>query len=848
MEHKHNFISPIKLLSILPVIMGLIVISLGFNGISTVNAQFDLAGTPTILPTTIPPGEFDKINPPNGSTGLSTSLTLTWGWSIAAAGYEYCYDTTDDDSCSDWVSNGTSRTKTLSGLSIGTTYYWQVRATNVLDTVYANGSPTAFWSFTVGDFNKISPANGSAGLSTDLTLTWESSNDVTGYEFCYDTTDDNSCSNWISNGNNTSRTLSGLSTETKYYWQVRATKESSTIYADGSPTAFWSFTVGYIPPGAFNKYSPANGSTVLSTYTNIYWESSNNATSYEYCYDATDDNSCSNWVSNGTSTSKTLVGLSRGTTYYWQVRASNELDTVYANGSPTAFWSFTVGYIPPGAFNKYSPANGSTGLSTDLTLIWDYSDGATKYEFCYDTTNDNSCSDWVSNGAYPGTILKGLSAGTTYYWQVRASNELDTVYANGSPTAFWSFTVRPSPPGTFNKISPPNNSLEQSTNPVLSWENSDGATDYEYCYDTTNDNSCTNWTSNGNNTSKTLSGLSKNTTYYWQTRATNESGTTYANGDQTAFWSFTTHNGTGLDCDRVSFDGIIVYENKMCNKLENGKMQSFSQATNIIDVETDLNDIVSSIFVSGGWSLKVFENSGGGGSWRCITGSLEDLGAEFYTHINLSQIFQEARIIEDTISSVKIYKNGDCRERKVIKSRAAHDGWIIELGDNTNQGGVHDANGDDFYLGDNSYNDQYRSILSFITSGLPDNAVIVKVTLKIRVQRLWGTNPFITHGGLRVDIIKGFFGSSAYLESSDFQWLASKNAIGTFSKVPKNNWYYANLRSPAFQYINLAGITQFRLRFAIDDNNDLDADYMEFFSGDAAAAYRPQLIIEYYVP
>lgn len=848
MDLKRNFLSLLKLLSIILIMVGLLVISSGFKGVNTVNAQFAYTGTLTMIPTTIPPGEFDKINPPNGSTGLSTSLTLTWGWSMAAAGYEYCYDTTDDNSCSNWVSNGTSRTKTLSGLSIGTTYYWQVRASNVLETVYANGSPTAFWSFTVGDFNKISPANGSSGHSTDLTLIWESSNDVTDYEFCYDTTNDNSCSNWISNGLNTSRTLSGLSTETKYYWQVRATKDSSTIYADGSSTAFWSFTVGYIPPGAFNKFSPANGSTVLSTYTNIYWESSNNANSYEYCYDTTNDNSCSDWISNGTNTSKTLVGLSRGTTYYWQVRATNELDTVYANGSPTAFWSFTVGYIPPGAFNKYSPANGSTGLSTDLVLIWNYSDGATDYEYCYDTTNDNSCSDWISNGAYTGTFLSGLSNGTTYYWQVRASNELDTVYANGSPTAFWSFTVRPSPLGTFNKISPPNNSIGQSTNPVLSWESSERATDYEYCYDTTNDNSCSNWVSNGNNTSKTLSGLSKNTTYYWQIRATNESGTAYANGNLVAIWSFTTHNGTGLDCDQVSFDGIILYENKFCNKIENGKIQSFSQATKIIDVEAAINNAASSIFVGEGWSLKVFENLGGGGSWRCITGSLEDLGAEFYTHINLSQIFQEARIIEDTISSVKVYKNGDCRERRVIKSQAAYDGWIIESGENTNEGNVFNSSDDTFYLGDNAVNKQYRSILSFITSGLPDNAVIVKVTLKIRVHGLWGANPFNTHGGLKLDIIKGIFGSSAYLESNDFQWKASKRAVGTFSKAPKNNWYHANLGSSAFQYINLTGITQFRLRFARDDNDDKGADCLKFFSGNAALWARPQLIIEYYVP
>ena len=54
-------------------------------------------------------------------------------------------------------------------------------------------------------------------------------------------------------------------------------------------------------------------------------------------------------------------------------------------------------------------------------------------------------------------------------------------------------------------------------------------------------------------------------------------------------------------------------------------------------------------------------------------------------------------------------------------------------------------------------------------------------------------------------------------------------------------WYSAILNS-------LGGTTQFRLRFTLDDNNDHAADYMKFFSGNAAAINRPMLVIEYYVP
>ncbi len=195
---------------------------------------------------------------------------------------------------------------------------------------------------------------------------------------------------------------------------------------------------------------------------------------------------------------------------------------------------------PPQGFNKASPSNGATGQSTSLALSWGSSGGATSYEYCYDTSNDNACSSWVSTGATTSANLSGLSANTSYYWQVRANNASGTTYADGSNTAYWSFTTGTNPPpGAFNKTSPSNGATSQSTSLALSWGSSGGATSYEYCYDTSNDNTCSSWVSTGATASANLSGLSPNTTYYWQVRANNAGGSTYA--DANTWWSFITN-------------------------------------------------------------------------------------------------------------------------------------------------------------------------------------------------------------------------------------------------------------------------------------------------------------------
>ena len=768
---------------------------------------------------------FNKSSPANGATGQLLSLTLSWASSAGATRYDYCIDTSNDGVCGgSWTNNGTN-TSIMLGLSGGTTYYWQVRAVNASGTVYANTG--TWWSFTTGNppaaFNKSGPTNGATSQSLSPTLTWGTSTFATSYEYCYDTSNDNACSGWTSNGSSTSKALSGLSEYTTYYWHVIAINIYGVKYSDGnSPTAFWSFTTGGVP-GSFNKSNPSNGATNRPLNLTLIWGTSSNVASYDYCYDTDDNNSCdSSWINTGTNTSASISGLGLGTTYYWHVRANNSFGSSYSDSA--AWWSFTTGNVP-GAFYKTTPVNGATNRPLSLTLIWGNISNVASYDYCYDTNDNNSCdSSWINTGTKTSAPISGLGLGTTYYWQVRANNSFGSSYSDSA--AWWSFTTG-NVPGAFNKTSPADGAGNRLLSPTLSWGSSNNASNYQYCYDMSNNNSCDgSWINNGTSTSAHISGLSLGTTYYWHVRANNSFGTSYSDSD--TWWSFTTGNVPG------AFNKISPV---------NGAKNRPTTLT--------LHWGPSSGAASYSYCYDTNNNNTCDGSWVNTGASTSapisglGLGKTYYWQVKAFNSFGKMD------ADGGVWWNFTTPLQAIFKSVAAQDGWILESTETSNVGGTLNTSAVTFNLGDNAQNKQYRGILSFGTgASLPDNAVVTKVTLKVKKSAIiGGGNPVSMFQGFMVDIKKGTFGMAA-LEINDFQTLASIT-YGPFMTPLSDGWYTIDLTTGK-AYINklstLSGLTQIRLRFKLDDNINAIANYLNLFSGDADEANHPQLIIIYYIP
>jgi hypothetical protein len=384
------------------------------------------------------------------------------------------------------------------------------------------------------------------------------------------------------------------------------------------------------------------------------------------------------------------------------------------------------------------------------------------------------------------------------------------------------------PPGAFEKIAPPSAATGQGAAARLSWVRAPGAVLYEYCIDTTGDDACGNWVYLGTAAAVEVGGLADRTTYFWQVRAHNPVGATDA--DEGAWWSFTTGPPEVF-----------------------GKTTPPDGATN-----------------QSGLPLLSWEGVSGADSYEyCVDTTDDDACAGSWVGVGTDDSVRIVGLAYETAHYWQVRAANDFGtvyadggpwwsfttkptppiEKLSFRSNWGLDGWILENAEDSGKGGARNSWAITARVGDDEFDRQYRSILDFDTAGLPDDAVVVGVTIRIKRESVTGTHPLLTHGMLKVDVKAGAYHDGLYLESYDFHAIGSRGNVGRFLKALVDGWYRAPLRESSFPLVNLTGHTQFRLRFALDDNDDVGADYLSFWSGDAPTETdRPELIVDYYVP
>jgi len=136
--------------------------------------------------------------------------------------------------------------------------------------------------------------------------------------------------------------------------------------------------------------------------------------------------------------SANLTGLTAGTTYYFQVQATNSAGT--ANGTINSFFTTPSTATPPTA-----TTGAASSITTTTAVIGgtvNPNSGDTHMVFAYGTSSTLSgASSTTSVDLGAGTTaigisanLTGLTAGTKYYYQVRSTNSVGS--ANGAISSF----------------------------------------------------------------------------------------------------------------------------------------------------------------------------------------------------------------------------------------------------------------------------------------------------------------------------------------------------------------------------------------------------------------------------
>lgn len=189
-------------------------------------------------------------------------------------------------------------------------------------------------------------------------------------------------------------------------------------------------------------------------------------------------------------------------------------------------------------------------------------------------------------------------------------------------------------------------------------------------------------------------------------------------------------------------------------------------------------------------------------------------------------------------------------------SIGTQDGHILESSRDSNTGGSVDTTSGTFRIGDDAQARAYRGFLSFDTSSLPDDAIIVEATVGIvRVGNITGQIPIgvadSQWGDILLDYAIPSFGAGTQLTPADWESVPTRAGVSKFAwpAYSPDMTIYSRLESGDLDLINKTGSTQVRIRYQNDDDGDAVADYVSYGTGsNSTASRRPTLRVKYHLP
>ncbi len=526
-------------------------------------------------------GTMTATNTNNGTATITYTAPSSGTGSLASL--QVCYATaTFSGTCSGKsttalsptsVSSAGTATATLTGLTLGTTYFYTVNSgssylttASFTETAKATVSTSAASSITTvqGMLNGTVNPNGDTGVGTSLV-------------FCYSTSASiSSCSGNTqlavegtqtgSSAVNVSAIATYLAPGTTYYYVLQATTSQGVQSVSSSPTSFT--TLG---PTLTNNSGNVSNITASSATVSPTFNSGGSGTAYantsiQVCWSTTSPvTSCGgSTASFGTgaysdgidhTSGTSLTGLNSGTTYYYALFSSMVYNTSASATATKIFYSatqsFTTGNI---SLVLNSPTSVTNVTATFNGTINANGNAVSSIRYCYSTSSISSCTGGAtivtastsSLAANDNTIhdlttnVTGLTFNKTYY--VILCGTVTSITCTTAST----FTTQGPTLSTTSATS-----IGNGTATLNGTINPNGySTTLQFCYSTSSSiSSCNGSTATVNggsaytnsasqSVSASVTGLLPGTTYYYILQGTEGAATGYSNTSPIS--SFTT--------------------------------------------------------------------------------------------------------------------------------------------------------------------------------------------------------------------------------------------------------------------------------------------------------------------
>jgi len=390
-------------------------------------------GTLTVTaPAVIIPAAITNLR----ATPGNRSVTLTWtepdNGGSAIIRYEF-RRRTGTGTWSDWTNlAGTETTRTVTGLTNGTSYGFQVRAVNTAGHAEDSNTTTAVKP-KISAPTAVADLRVSAVGSKRVTLRWTAPNNggssISRYQY-RQRIGTGKWSSWKTlSGKGTSRNITGLSNGKSYEFQIRAVNsigngEISNMTIPATPVA--------APAEIKNlKATAGNGQVRLR------WKAPGSNGSAILRYEVRQrigNGSWGRWTAlDGLGTDHTIPGLRNGTSYRFQVRAVNAVGSAKVSNAASA-------KLPRRAPAAIEDLQVTAAGDRQVTLNWTAPNNGgaaiTRYQIRQSTDNGAAWGAW-SNLSGLGTtrVISGLVNETSYTFQVRAINTIGTGAASNTATA-----------------------------------------------------------------------------------------------------------------------------------------------------------------------------------------------------------------------------------------------------------------------------------------------------------------------------------------------------------------------------------------------------------------------------